>query len=112
MEKSTTPGMLYSAIGKNLDSVQHYLKETYVEKKAAIAEGLSFFKDELSNTFDKTGRYINHIALPVNNFLKDMAEIERELKEELSRDGEYCICLDGKMVPASEVFSRPMEENY
>lgn len=106
MEKSTStymPGL--SRLGKNIGQVHNY----FIEKRKEIADGLSFFKDDLS---ERTGRYIDHVTLPVNNFLKDVAQIEKEFKEELSKGKEYCICIDGKMIPASEVLSLSMEENY
>jgi len=110
MEKSTStymPGL--SRLGKNISDVHHYFLETYKEKRKEIVDGLSFFKDDLS---ERTGRYIDHVTLPINNFLKDVAQIEKEFKEEISKGEEYCICIDGKMIPASEVLSLSMEENY
>lgn len=103
MEK-TLPTKLQqlSALSKTLGhSVHNY-----------FTESLSFFKDELSDSIGKTGRYINLLTLPVNNYLKDIAQINKEFEEEIKNNAEYCICLDGEMVPASEVLSRPMEENY
>ena len=106
MEKSPNtymPGL--SRLGKNIGQVHNY----FIEKRKELAVGLSFFKEDLS---ERTGRYIDHVTLPINNFLKDITQIEKEFEQEISKSGEYCICLDGKMIPASEVLSRSMEENY
>lgn len=111
MDKSIfLPPYRLSALGKNLGTVHNYLKDTFAEKKKGLADGLHFFKEELSGT---TGKCIDLVTLPINNFLKDVGQIEKEFKEEFTKSTEYCICLDGEMVPASEVLSRyTMEENY
>jgi len=49
---------------------------------------------------------------PVNNFLKAPDEIEKELAEASTREKEFCICIDGRLLPVSEVLRLPMEENY
>lgn len=100
------------AFSKNLAAVHHYLKHAYQEKRHAFTEGLSFFKEEFSGKLDNTGRYIDHVTLPINNFLKDIHQIEKEFKEEVNKSTEYCICIDGRMVPASEVLKCSVEENY
>jgi hypothetical protein len=113
MEKSTTSRQHHlAAFNKNFNTVQHYLKDSFNEKRQEIKESISFFKEEFSGMFDKTNRYFNLATLPVNNFLKDLSQIEKEMEAECNRSNEYCICMDGKMIPASEVFARPMEENY
>lgn len=107
MEKTT--GLL---LPNNVDAVQYYIKSTFSETKREISEGLSSFKDGLSDTIHKTGNYINNLVLPVNNFLKDLTQIEKEFEEEKTRNETYCICLDGQMIPAEQVLNLAMEENY
>jgi hypothetical protein len=65
-----------------------------------------------NDTFGDKQSYINLLTLPVNNFLKDLSQIERDFEAELKKNNEYCVCLNGKMIPANEVLSMPMEENY
>jgi hypothetical protein len=101
-----------SSLEKNVGSVHTYLKNTFNETKREISEGLSSFKDGITGTFNRTGTYINNLVLPVNNFLKDVAQIEKEFEEERRKNEQFCICLDGQMVPAEEVLNLPMEENY
>ena len=52
------------------------------------------------------------MALPVNNFLKDITQIEAEFQQELIKESGQFICMEGKMIPVEEVLSQPMEENY
>jgi hypothetical protein len=102
-----------SAFEKNIDAVQYYIKNTFSETRKEISEGLNSFKEGLTDKLNKTGSYIkNDLVLPVNNFIKDIAQIEREFEAERKNNAEYCICIDGKMIPAEEVLKMPMEENY
>jgi hypothetical protein len=114
MEKATSLLQLpdSSLLEKNVDAVQYYIKNTFTETRREISESLFSFKDGLSDTMHKTGSYINNLVLPVNNFLKDLTQIEKEFAEENTRNEVFCICLDGQMVPAEEVLNLPMEENY
>jgi len=50
--------------------------------------------------------------LPVNNFLKDMKQIDSELKQEVSKESTELVFLDGRMVTVDQALSLPMEENY
>ncbi len=114
MEKNT--GILHlpnsTILIRNLSAAQSYLKNTLCETTKEIRGGLSFFKEGVTGRLHKTGACINAFALPINNFIKDFAQIDKEFVEERLKNAEYCICLDGKMVPASEVAKMPMEENY
>jgi len=114
MEKNT--GILnlpdQSVLGKNVDAVHNYFKDTFNETKKEISESLSSFKEGLSDRLSKTGSYINNLVLPVNNFLKDVTQMEREFEEEKIKNEAFCICLNGQMVPADDVLNLPMEENY
>ncbi len=97
---------------KNLGAANIYLKNTVSETRKDIKQGFSHFKDGITDKLYKTGACINAFALPVNNFIKDITQIEKEFVEEKSKNSEYCLCLNGEMVPASEVANLPMEENY
>jgi hypothetical protein len=68
-----------------------------------------FFKENL--------QFRNHTGddgfeLPVNNFLKDRLEISHEFHQAKRMKHDFSICLNGKMVSASEVLRMNMEENY
>jgi len=72
----------------------------------------SYFKEELSPPVGPSHAPGNNFTRPVNNFLKDPTEIEKELVEEIAKTKEFCICMNGRYVPVSEILSMPMEENY
>lgn len=97
-----------SPIQKGIDAVQHYLND----QKDNLDNAVAHFRDEISGQLQKAKACINFITLPVNNFIKDCAQIEKELAAELHKNEEYCICMDGKMIQASEVLLMKMEENY
>ena len=52
------------------------------------------------------------MALPVNNFLKDIAQIEAELLQEISKESPHYLLMNGEMVPVEKVLTMPMEENH
>ena len=109
--KSLFPVKL-DAVNESMNSIYDFLKNSYQEQREKLSEGVSFIKEGLSDAIDKTRSYVNIFAFPINNFLKDFTQIEEEFKQETTKSQEYCICLEGKMVPETEVLSRPMEENY
>ncbi len=94
----------------NMTSISSFLKDSYSSAKKNIQDGVTFFKDEFSAFYNKTGTYINQMMLPVNNYLKDTAEIETDLQQQKSNDpaaSHY-----GHLVPIEEALRSPMEENY
>lgn len=101
-----------SSVADNMMSLHDYLKNSYTEHKKRFSEDVSLFKEGFSEVIDKTASYLAVFTLPVNNFLKDIGQIEEEFRCELSKNGEHFICLDGQMVSANEVLNIPMEENY
>ncbi|OSZ80598.1 hypothetical protein CAP36_04925 [Chitinophagaceae bacterium IBVUCB2] len=108
MEKSTP-----NQLNDNMLTIHGFLNDSYQQAKQHIQEGVSFLKTELFSIHDKSTCYINRMMMPVNNFLKDITEIESELQQELTKDASHCLCIDGQMVPAEVVLiTQPMEENY
>ena len=97
---------------ENLNAIHGFVKKSMKEKRQVIADGLSNFKEGMSDAFDETRSYVHLLTLPVNNFLKDLSQIDNDFEAELKKTSEYSICLNGKMIPASEVLTMPMEENY
>jgi len=69
--------------------------------------GTSFFKENLQFRGERS---TSGFELPVNNFLKDRIEINQEFRQ--AKRHEFCLCLDGRMVTASEILDMRMEENY
>lgn len=59
-----------------------FLRQSYDTAKKQWDDGVSFFKDEFSTLRNRSGSYLNRIALPGNNFLKKVDQIDAELKTE------------------------------
>jgi hypothetical protein len=97
---------------ENKMTIHSFLKESYNQAKKQWDEGVTFFKDEFSAFYNKTGEYIDRMLLPVNNFLKDIKQIESELKQEISKESTELVFLDGSLVTIDQALSLPMEENY
>ena len=106
-------------LDENKMTIHSFLRQSYNQVKkhweegvTFIQDGASFFKDEFSAIYNKTGNYIDRMMLPVNNFLKDINQIDSELKQEISKDSTELVFLDGRMVTVDQALSLPMEENY
>jgi hypothetical protein len=106
-------------LNDNKMTINSFLQQSYDQAKKQleggvhfIQDGVSYFRDEFSALYDITGEYFNKMVLPVNNFLKDLTQIDNELQQEFSKESAQLICLDGKMIPVDQVLSQPMEENY
>jgi len=106
-------------LDENKMTIHSFLRQSYNQAKkhwgdgvSLIQDGASFFKDEFSAIYNKTGQYIDRMMLPVNNFLKDMNQIDSELKQEISKDSTELVFLDGRMVTVDQALALPMEENY
>ena len=67
---------------ENMQAIHSFLRESYDTAKKQWDDGVSFFKDEFSTLRNRTGTYLNRIVLPVNNFLKEVDQIDSELKTE------------------------------
>lgn len=91
------------------------LKHSYDQAKKHFQDGvnviqgsITVIKDEFLGIYDKATSYMNKMALPVNNFLKDLSQIEAEFKAELSSNT-FGPC---GIIPIEEALKRPMESNY
>ena len=96
----------------NRMTINSFIKESYKQAKKQVGNSVSFIKEEFSFIYDKTSICLNRMALPVNNFLKDLTQIESEFQQELNKESGQFMYLQGKIVPVEEVLSQPMEENY
>lgn len=112
------PTVIPEVLNDDKVTINSFLKQSYNQAKKQleggvtfVQEGVSFIKDEFSAFYHETGHYLK-MALPVNNFLKDLTQIETELQQEVSKESAQMICLNGNMVPVEQALSLPMEENY
>lgn len=78
-----------------------------------LQSGISFLKEGISDAIDKTGECISQrIVNPVNNFLKDLTQMDREFKKVQETETEFRLCINGQYMAASDILQMPMEENY
>jgi hypothetical protein len=106
-------------LNENKMTINSFLKQSYDHAKKGIEggvnliqDGVSFIKEEFHSFYNTTGQYLNKMVLPVNNFLKDLSQIENEFQQEVSKEATQLMSLNGVMVPVEQVLARPMEENY
>lgn len=93
---------------ENMLTINTYIKESYSQARLQVQEGVNFLKEEFTDLYDKTAGYINWLTLPVNNFLKDLSQIEKEFLQAAGAEPEPS-CL----IPISiAINSGVMEENY
>src|SRR5512141_2453017 len=101
MEITTaTPLNETSSFKENLHSVQGFVINSIKDRRHAFAEGFTHFKEGLTQAFNDKKSYVHLLTLPINNFLKDLTQIEKEFEEELRKNTDYYVPLNGKMVPA------------
>jgi hypothetical protein len=75
--------------------------------KKHFQDGVSFVKDEILDIYDRAGSCINKMVLPVNNFLKDLTQIENELHLEHTKE-----CIGAGVFDFNHSFAGKLEENY
>jgi hypothetical protein len=89
------------------------IKQSYKQAKKQVQDGMSFIKEEISSLYDKTTNCLNRMALPVNNFLKDISQIEAEFRRELKIIGDPDNrSSDGIVHISIASATGSMEENY
>lgn len=96
----------------NMQKIHDLLRNSYQQAKEQLQEGVSFLKEEISDIQTRAGNCVNRMLLPVNNFLKDITQIDNELQTELNKEPGQYLLLQGRPVPVEEVLTGKMEENY
>ncbi len=100
------------SVSDGIHSIHDFLKSTYNDQKEKLTECVNIFKEGLSEAFSMTSSCVSTVMLPINNFIKDFTQMEEEFRQEHLKNEEQYICLEGQMIPRTEVISMPMEENY
>ncbi len=112
MQHTPTNTIDQEVANENTMTFHSFMMGSYNQAKKQLGDGVSFIKEEFSFMYDKTSICLTMMALPVNNFLKDLTQIEAEFQQEQHKETGQYICLHGKMMPVEEVLLQPMEENY
>lgn len=96
-------------INGNQQTLQSFLSEYSSEPKHFLKEGTSFIKEELNSLYLIAENHLQKMILPINNFLKDMVQLEQEIEYESKKQcGLVC---EGNFVPLEQALKSPMEEN-
>lgn len=106
-------------LSAHLTPVNSVLKQSYDHAKKqlqdgvnAIQQGYGVIKDEFIGIYDKAAGYMQKFSLPVNNFLKDLAQIEAEFQAENSVRTTGLSTPPNCIIPIEEAIKGRMEENY
>lgn len=90
-------------------TLRSFLSSSCADAQQFLKEGTSFIKDELTLLYAKAENHLQKMALPINNFLKDIKQMDREIEYE-SKKQSGLIC-EGNVVPLEQALLSPMEEN-
>ncbi len=90
------------------------VKQSYTHAKKHLQEGVTFVKDEILDIYDKAGNCLSKMVLPVNNFLKDLTQIDEEFRRELNKQSLQANLATnaGNVILMEQTLSGYMEENY
>ena len=90
------------------------LKHSYTHARKHIQDGITVIRDEFIGIYDKAESYFNIIAQPVNNFLKDLGQIDADFQREQSLDALQFNASGprGNIIPIDQAIHGYMEENY
>jgi hypothetical protein len=118
MPNTLTNVVQTAILENNKPTINSFLKQSYEQVKKQFGTGVSymqeevyFFKEDFSSFYYESGQCLNRMLLPVNNFLKDSLQIEKEFLEEISKESPHYMLMNGKMVPVENVLLMSMEEN-
>ena len=87
----------------SLSSFNDVIQQSYSAAKKQIQEGVTIIKEEIVTIYETAGTYLQRVVLPVNNFLKDLTQIDKELQVEIIKE---------KISTGDLNFNGLLEENY
>ena len=104
---------------ENTTPMNNVLKNSYDTAKKhiqgsvnVIQGGITVIKDEFIGIYDKAATIVNKMALPVNNFIKDLTQIEAEFQAETATKSFTPSRSGCSLIPLEEAMKGRMEENY
>ncbi len=107
--EATNPG----AVNEGRVSLNSVIRQSYSNAKNYLHDGMTVIKDEFIGIYDKAETYFNIIAQPVNNFLKDLTQIEQEFQYELEKiNHQVPASSNANVIPIEMALCGRMEENY
>jgi len=106
-------------VNENVLPMNSVLKNSYDHAKKhiqggvlVIQESITVIKDEFIGIYDRAATMVNKMALPVNNFIKDLTQIEAELQAEITPKNLSTSRNGCTLIPLEEALKGRMEENY
>lgn len=109
MENSSI-SIISDASTENMMTIHSFMRDSYTEAKKQFRDGVSFIKYGVNNIYENAGNCLQSMALPVNNYLKDLSQIEAELRQEELKTS--CRSYNNNIIPIEIALLSPMEENY
>ncbi len=111
MAKSPMSVVRPDVLKDNMESIHNFLRDSYTQAKRHLQGGISVFREELREIRDTAEACFDFFALPVNNFLKDITQIDTEFQQGLDRDPANS---SRPVTPIRQALSAAgtMEENY
>jgi len=102
------------ALTENLLSFHSVVKQSYSHAKKHLQDGVTFVKDEIMDIYDTAGSCLTKMVLPVNNFLKDLTQIDEEFQHEINREMQPVKVPNRNcnVIPIEQALNGYMEENY
>jgi hypothetical protein len=94
----------------NPTSLHSFLSASCSNARQVLKDGTSFIKDEFTSLYTMAETQLQKMVLPVNNFLKDMIQLDREIEYESKKQAG--LIGEGNFVPLEQALLSPMEENY
>lgn len=109
MENETLRFSHIETKNENPLTLRSFLSASCADTQQFLKEGTSFIKDELNSLYTMAENHLQKMALPINNFLKDMIQLDQEIEYESKKQcGHVC---EGNFVPLEQALLSPMEEN-
>ena len=101
-----------SSIWSKTTSMSLLLSDGLAEQFPTLNTVINHSRNGLRQLSEQAGNYFEQMARPVNNFLKDLAEIEREFRSEIDSDVRVYATGVGRIIPIEEAIKGCGEENY
>lgn len=106
-------------VKENATPMNTVLKNSYDSAKKhiqgsvnVIQGGITVIKDEFIGIYDRAATMVNKMALPVNNFIKDLTQIDAEFQAETAAKSFTPSTSGCTLIPLEEALKGRMEENY
>lgn len=99
-----------STLQENRLTIHRFLRESCNEVSRQLRQGFSYLSGELKQWRQDTSTCFNNMLLPINNFLKDPLQIDKEMQQASGSDAGTIPA--GNIIPLEIALQSPMEENY